>query len=104
MKQLQLKSIVKLDNIYQLYNLEDILKYITGATNGHNLWAEHKMKALKDLQQKLGRIKEKEDGSFSFRITKEEAEILTFPLTESHYPIQRIFNDDVQKSFDKLFI
>jgi len=103
MKKLELKSIVKVDNIYQLWNIVDCLKYITGATNGYNLWNEDKMKALKDLQQKLGRIKEKEDGSYSFRITKEQSEILTFPLTESRYPIQRLFKENVQRSFDKLF-
>ena len=103
MKTLELKSIVKLDNIYQLYNLEDILKYITGATDGNDLWAVYKMQELKALQRRLGRVKEKKDGTISFRITKKEAETLIFPLKESHHSIRRLFNKGVQESFDKLF-
>jgi hypothetical protein len=104
MKQLQIKSTIELENIYHLLNISHCLQYMTGAVNGHDIWAEHKMKALKDLQKKLGRIKEKKDGSFVFRITKEQKENLSFPLIESRNQIAKLFNDDVQKSFDKLFI
>lgn len=103
MNKLELKSIIKLDNSSQLFNLQDCLKYITGATNGNDVWAKHKMQELKGLQRKLCQIKEKKDGSYSFRITPFEAETLIYPLREERVSIYRLFNEDVIKSFDKLF-
>lgn len=98
-----LKTTIELNDWRELRNIHDCISFITGSVYGHDLWNPHIMTALRDLQSKLGTIREKDNGSFAFRLTKDQKEILESCLRESNQSIVRLFNTDVQNSFNKLF-
>jgi len=103
MKTLALNTTVKLENLNELLNMQDCLRFICGTINGSHFWNDSKMNTLSDLQVKLQNLKEKKDGSFVFRLTLEQRQNLNICMIDSRHSVFRCLNDDIINTFEKLF-
>lgn len=103
MKNLVLNTTVKLESFNELLNMQDCLMFICGTVNRSYIWNDSIMDTLSDLQVKLQNLKEKEDGSFAFRLTLEQSRSLNICMIESRRSVFRCMNEDIINTFEKLF-